>query len=410
MEDQAITATEHNDSFDFVRTLSLLAVILFHAAGAYGAMGAAYWPVHDTLNFSGSAIRELCDVFIMPFFFFIAGYFALRSIRNKTLAGFFITKFRRLYIYWIFVVLFFLPVGGYFILQYDHGHTSYLTYWLNFLLLIKKISIGPLLSGKFSHTHFWFISLLFYCLILFGIFYKSGERFFFKKNRSAAEDYKSITILNLALLGILTAAAYFIFAVLFPGSGWVVIPMVLQFKITHLPVLILFFGFGVYSSYRGWFLKDDSPFNITIWTCLSILFTILFFTAGWDYFNQADVSNTLPPLYLIIFSVIRSFLIVCYLMLTMVLAVKYFSAGNNLIRRVSDVSYEMYLVHLYLITAFQSLFLHFTTIPVPVKIAAVFILGAITTYFAGKYTLYKFPKTCAGVLILGFAVMVILYR
>ena len=74
---------EHNYSFDFLRTIAMLGVILYHVAASYSSL-APYWPVHDTQSFIGNALSVLLDVFIMPFFLFIAGYFVLPSIRNKS--------------------------------------------------------------------------------------------------------------------------------------------------------------------------------------------------------------------------------------------------------------------------------------------------------------------------------------
>ncbi len=410
MNNAQVLVSEHNYSFDFMRTFTILAVILFHAAGAYGIMGAKYWPVVDMQNFLGSAIRELFDVFIMPFFMFIAGYFALPSIRNRSFIGFFISKFKRLYLYWIFLFLFILPIGKYFALKYDHNNVSYITYLLNSFQNIVNVSNDPVSIGTNGHMHFWFISLLFYVLILFGIIYKSCSKLLSEINILKNTSYKEINIFNILIFGFITTLFYFIIILVFPGSYWILIPKILQFKTTHLPVLISFFCFGVYASYRGWFDKQGVPFNLNFWIFVSLLLTILFFITGQDFFTKIDISNTLSPLYLFVFSLIRSFLILSYMMLALLLANRYFSAKNKYIEKVSDVSYEIYLVHLMLVVTFQVIFQHFNFIPVTVKIIAVFILGTITSYFFAKYTIYKFPKIIAVIFILGFVLMTILYR
>lgn len=407
MDNKYGLTTEHDYSFDFVRMIALLSVIIFHAAGAYGVMGSGYWPVTDTQNFFGSAIRELFDVFIMPFFLFIAGYFALPSIRNKTFSKFFINKFNRLYVYWLFIVIILLPLGRYFSLQYQHSNINYFSYWLSSLLDFRNVSIGPL--PKFNHMHFWFISLLFYIFILFGMAYKFSDKLFFKKELFKGKSNRSINIIDILVFGILAALVYYVFLLFFPGSSWVLIPQILQFKITHLPVLISFFGFGIYLSFKKSPVKDI-PFNIRIWLILSILFTVLFFISGQDFFNKNDFSNTLSPLYLFIFSLIRSFLILSYLILTLLVADKFFTKKNVFIKKISVVSYEIYLVHLFFIVAFQITLLHFKMIPVSVKIFTAFFLGTIASYFFGKYTIYKYPKISATILILCFASVLIFFR
>jgi hypothetical protein len=387
----------------------MFGVILFHAAAAYGAMGAKYWPVHDTQTLIGSAIREVFDVFIMPVFFFIAGYFALPSIRNKTLAGFIVNKFRRLYIYWLLFVLFFMPIGTYFMLKYDHSHTNYLSFWFNSLSICKNARNEPLVQGMYMHMHFWFVSLLFYVLILFGVFYKAGGKSLFKRRSFSGEKYKGLSLLNIAVFSILTASAYYLFILLYPGSYWVVVPMFIQFKTTHIPVLVLFFCYGIYSSYRGWFVNEDIPFDAIIWFCLTLLSATLFYMIGQDYFEKIDESNKLSPAYLFGFSLVRSCVIISYLILALKTAIKYFNRKKAVINGFSDVSYEIYLVHLIPIQALQFIFLQFE-IPIAIKIFSVFTLGTIASYFLGKYTLYKFPKTSAVVFVgITFVPMLILY-
>jgi glucans biosynthesis protein C len=402
MNNSQVLTTYHNYSFDFIRAITMLSVILYHAAGAYSSLS-PYWLIHDMQYFLGNALRELLDVFIMPFFLFIAGYFALPSIRNKSLSDFIINKFYRIGVYWLFIVLIFLP----FMLWKAHQSSgSYLDYWLSSLLSFKNISAGPLTLSMYSHMHLWFVSLLFYILVLFGIFYK----FFIKKNIAISKSYKEINISNLLVFGILTTFVYFISILFFPDSSWIIIPMILQFKTTQLLILILYFGFGVYSRYMEWFANNDIPLNLNLWISSVILFTILFFITGQDIFNNIDISNTLSPLYLFIFSLIRSFLLLSYLILFLSLGIKYFNTKTVIIKKISDVSYEIYLVHIFFIYTFQFIFLQFGMIPVTVKIFGVFIFGTFFSYFFGKYTLYKFPKMSAAVMFILFFVLMVIFN
>ena len=405
MNNRQRLTTEHNYSFDFLRTIAMLGVILYHAAGAYSFL-APYWPVHDTQSFIGNALRELLDVFIMPFFLFIAGYFVLPSIRNKSFTAFIVNKFNRLGIYWIFIVLFFLPLIWWRQLQLTG---NYLDYWLNTLLSFKNISVGPL-PKIYNTGHLWFVSLLFYIFILFGALYKLSIKYFVKKNNIKSNSYKEINISNLLILGLLTALVYFISILIFPDSSWINIPMILQFKITQLLILFLYFGFGVYSRYREWFIQKDIPFNLHIWISLALLLTILFFIIGQNVFNNIDISNTFSPIYLLIFSLVKSFLLLSYLILSLSLAIKHFNKKNTIIKKIADVSYEIYLVHIYLVGALQMILTRFGMIPVAVKIFIVFIIGTFISYIFGKYTLYKFPRISAAVMFILFFVLMVIFN
>ena len=90
-ETQQPTSSSRMVSMDFVRVLALFGVILFHASGAYANI--PYWSVQNGTSIVAIGIRELVDVFIMPLFFFLAGYFTLSSLRKKGSWGFFKSKF-----------------------------------------------------------------------------------------------------------------------------------------------------------------------------------------------------------------------------------------------------------------------------------------------------------------------------
>lgn len=412
MSENQISSAEHNYAFDFIRMIALLGVILYHAASAYSVMGAGFWPVQDSTNFPGSTINNLTDVFIMPFFLFIAGYFALPSIKNKSLAGFFMNKFRRLFLYWIIIMVIFLPIIWYFMFKLNVMNFSFLTHWLNSVTNIQDISNtnDKMLITRNLPMHFWFISFLFYVFIVFGIVYKLFCKFFANKTDSDNKTDKNISILHILASGILISLIYFIFILIYPSMNWIIVSKFLQVQTNSMPILILFFCFGVYSNYKGWFVKNNLPYNIKIWTIISLIFTALFLTVGNEFLNNIMISNNLPVWYLLIFSFIRSFLLMSYLMLTITIAVKYFKIKNILVNKFSNVSYEAYIVHVFPLIFLQGFFTSFTMIPIIIKILVIFILTSIISYFLGKYTIHKFPKIVGAIFAVIFILMLVLYR
>ena len=66
---------------DHIRTLMVLLVVVYHSVAAYSTV-APHWWTHDTTSLVSDIIREWFDVFTMPVLFFVAGYFALSSIKN----------------------------------------------------------------------------------------------------------------------------------------------------------------------------------------------------------------------------------------------------------------------------------------------------------------------------------------
>ena len=398
--------TEPNYSFDFLRAIAMLGVILYHTAGAYSSLS-PYWPVQDTQSIIGDGLRELLVVFIMPFFFFIAGFFAVPSLNTNNIKHFIAKKFTRLGTYWIFIILIVIPFFAWKQLQLSG---NYFDYWLSSVLSFNDIAIGSLDSGKYNHMHFWFISLLFYVFILFALFYKIADLFRFKKAADKNNSDKKMMLSVLLIIGLLTVAVDYVFLLLFADSSWVIIPQILQFNVNQLLIMILYFGFGAYSGYRGWFIKNDMPFKLNQWILIASLLTILYFVIGQDFFKNIDTSNNLPPIYLFSFSIVRSFLLLSYLMMFSSLAVQHFNKKNIIVKKIADVSYEIYLVHIFIVGGFQMLFIRFVSIPVAVKICAVFILSTFISYFFGKYTLYRFPKISAGAMFILFFVLMVIFN
>jgi len=128
----------------------------------------------------------IIDVFIMPVLFFIAGYFALPSIREKGTGVFLKDKFLRLGIPWLICVIFIVPIVSY-IQHYKHLGGQPLSYysqfWLNWLRTASDLYTGFLYNSpgnlfyrsaaqiSFNQTAYWFISLLLFFFIIFGIIY-----------------------------------------------------------------------------------------------------------------------------------------------------------------------------------------------------------------------------------------------
>ena len=96
-------------ALDFVRVTALLGVVIYHSAAAYST-NTPYWSVHDGSSIIATGIRELADVFIMPIFFFLAGYFTLSSLRKRGYWSFFKSKFWELGYIWLLVVIIILPI------------------------------------------------------------------------------------------------------------------------------------------------------------------------------------------------------------------------------------------------------------------------------------------------------------
>jgi len=143
---------------DNLRTFMIFLVVLCHAGGVYESSGtwASFWIVDDpaTNNLSGLLFVVL-DIFVMPTLFFVSGFFAPLSLKNKTGRVFLKSKVKRLIIPWAIAVLTLIPLYKViFLYSRNLPQESWTTYfhWSN---------------GIWSQNWLWFLPVLF----LFDIVY-----------------------------------------------------------------------------------------------------------------------------------------------------------------------------------------------------------------------------------------------
>jgi fucose 4-O-acetylase-like acetyltransferase len=143
---------------DNLRTFMIFLVVLVHAGGVYESSGAwaSFWIVDDpsTNNLSG-ILFLIMDIFMIPTIFFISGFFAPLSMKNKKGWAFLKSKFKRLIIPWVIAVLTLIPLYKIiFLYSRNLPQESWTTYfhWSN---------------GIWSQNWLWFLPVLF----LFDVLY-----------------------------------------------------------------------------------------------------------------------------------------------------------------------------------------------------------------------------------------------
>ncbi|MBN2084921.1 MAG: acyltransferase [Anaerolineales bacterium] len=394
---------QHNYSFDFLRVTAMLGVVLYHSAAAYSFLS-PYWAVQDTQHIFGDVLREWLVVFIMPFFFFTAGFFVLPSLRNDTTLQFIWKKIKRLGVYWIFAVLIIIP---FFNSKTSEWTGTYFDFWIGSLLSFRDARVGPMAAGQSNNMHFWFISLLLYVDILFAVAYKIIIRF--RKSEPGHPPAEKLTLSRLAGFALLTTAVDFLLLVFVPDANWIIVPNVIQVSVIQLPTMLLYFAFGMYAKDKGWFAVDSIPLTLRHWLGISFVATAAYFILGQEFFARLLVSNTLPPVYLFCIALIRSVMLLSYLLTAIAVGSAYFQKRNPALNELAGVSYEIYLVHLFIVVAFQMMFAGMPAIPVAVKIPAVFILSTGVSYVLGKFTIHKHPKISAAVMSILFLVMPLIF-
>lgn len=397
------SAAGRMQAFDFVRNIAMLSVILYHCAGAYSAL-APWWALHDGTTAAADFVRQVFDVFMMPAFFFLSGWFFLSSIRKRGMKPFLWDKAKRLGFPWALIMLTAAPLLFYAAAAKAPGGAGedLLRFWLHSYLshaIIPAYGAAP--PSAANQIHLWYISLLLLFFVAAGVVYA-----IVRKRRAAAAPMKpeaaSTVIKALLALAGLTTLASFTASLLFPDTWWFSAGLFVQFQPTKALVYALYFAFGVFSGARNWFAERSKLSRPVVWAALSAALAAIYLLASAKVAAHPDDSQTLPPLLLLGYAAARSLLCVSVLMLLL-------SAGARLKHaqvlnaKLAAQSFNIYLVHFFLVIFFQGFFYDMAFLPALVKMALVFALSVPLSYWLSR-AVSRFPRSFS----IGIAVLFVL--
>jgi peptidoglycan/LPS O-acetylase OafA/YrhL len=142
---------------DNLRTVIIALVVLYHVGGVYEAAGlwGWFWIVDDPTTITWVGIVGIVfDIFMMATLFFLSGYLAQASLKNKSAGEFVKGKFKRLMIPWALAVFTLIPLYKV-IFLYSRGlpQENWTTYFH--------------LTNPNSQNWLWFLPLLFLFDLLF---------------------------------------------------------------------------------------------------------------------------------------------------------------------------------------------------------------------------------------------------
>ena len=399
MSETQKTASSRLVSMDFVRVFALFGVILFHASGAY-SLFTPYWSVHDGTSVVATSLRELVDVFIMPLFFFLAGYITLSSLSKKGSWGFFKSKFWELGFVWTVVVVFVLPFSWW-VVNRQTVTGSYLTTWSTWIQSIGQTRLGVFETPAQSvHLHFWFISLLFAFFIAFLVIYKVARNFavkHFSVGEAAIAASKKTTLAMLAF-ALSCVVGYFVSLLLVPDTSWLTINLFLEFQPSKLFIFAACFGLGVYGYSQKWFADGKQLGRLSLWIPATVLLSAAFIVVGQDVFQNPLTSTALSPAYLMLYAAIRSFLLLSIVMTICSLGVRYFNRPNHTISSIANNSYNIYLLHLFFVSTFQDILMIWPG-PIEIKIAMVFGISLLISFAVSRW-IFKKTGRWKGLIVL----------
>jgi glucan biosynthesis protein C len=157
--------------------------------------------------------------------------------------------------------------------------------------------------------------------------------------------------------------------------------MFLEFQVTRLVPFAGYFAFGVYAKSRGWFADGRPLGSLKLWGAFSAVLAVAYLVFGQPMFADTAGTANLTVGYLLVFVFLRSFLLLSLLVISVSFGVHYWNYASGLDRQLAAGSYNIYLVHFFIVLALQAVLLKWIGGPVPVKIAIVFLV-ALTLSFA----------------------------
>lgn len=338
---------------DNLRYFIVLCVVVLHAALAHSKL-VPWWYVLEVdprMAAFFDLIVLITDVFIMPIMFFIAGYFALRSIRKRGPWLFIRSKLTRIGIPLLVGATAISPIISY-IYEFSRStgaaSSGYLAYWGKYLESFGRFHVGQVASfAQFSHAHFWFLSLLFWFFVVFALLYAIktkvlGSRPAVPEQKDSKDAYALPVLLG---LGVVTGISLVVAMLAFTVDGqepWVIIANLVQFQPTRLFLYLCYFPVGIYAAWKGWFSNGTAVGRLRIWLPACLAMTLVFLGSV-----QKLTAGAAPSLaVLIVYCLSRAFLCLSFLMVLIAFAYRYWNGDSKVNRSLAANSYGIYILHM----------------------------------------------------------------
>ncbi len=400
--------TERLVFLDKIRYSVVLLVVVLHAACAYTNI-IPWWSVLDAER---STLLDLfiilLDMFVMPVLYFIAGYFALPSLRKHGAGGFAIRKLKRLGLPLLLLGIFLVPVVGY--IGY-HGRTpdptGFFTYWWRQMPSAFSLQwvhfVNPQVAARhmndFAIWHLWFISLLLIFFLLTALVYRWLWRPHWQERQPPSPtNYAVMRVLVTTAAGIgLSVALVNRYC---PDWSWAKWGGFIMFQPTRVPVYAGLFIFGIYTFARRWFTASSLPGSPWLWlAACGVLSLALLVVAK----AMLTIPAPIPWSRALSQGLLRALLCLAYIGLLTTLGWRFSRRPNAFWRNLYPVSYDIYLIHLPIVVGLQWMV---AALPVSIylKFTLVAAAGVALSWGLGRALMTPRPKTALGVLVTIFAV------
>lgn len=388
-------------SFDNLRTLMVLFIILLHALCAY-SIATPWWHAQDIKNPLCDVVLITIDTFALPVLFFVSGIFATPSYDRHGPVEFIKEKLKRLGIPLVLLPTFYLPTmvyAGY--LHRTAEPLGFFDYWLHWMstvtdwsvALITNMETGARYADAFTPHHLWFISLL----LVFFLGYAGWKALFPKAVKIYGIGRLTIAAWSCLFIG------FSIISIMVQDWAWLRMGPFFLFQPTRLPVYLFMFIFGILARPH---MDKEHPFPGPTW-----LWLIIFLIAQVGILVMARKVMTTPgPTPLVdsfAHGALRATLSITATCLFVNLLKRFMTGYSAWRQSLSASSYDIYLLHMP-VTVFVQTLLIGMAIPISLKVLVVFLVP--TTLFWGLSRLmaprgYALPAGILAAYFLGFCLL-----
>lgn len=309
---------------DNLRTFMIFLVVLLHAGIVYDRSGAGayFWIVADLATNNISWILNLgIEIMVMPTIFFVSGFFAPLSLKNRDGWAFLKTRFNRLIIPWIVAVFTLIPLYKMiFLYSRNLPQESWTTYF-------------HFSNGIFSQSWLWFLPVLFLFDVLYLVFSK------IKINTSKMSVKKAIGMVF--LFGFI----YLFLMDIFGAQGWTK-TLLIDFQNERVVIYFMIFLVGSLCFQQKTFESKGKNIRSYIILCCTAWIPVYLYISLRLYSIQSlGKSNFSGPVEALIiqFALLFSMLCLLYLMIN---TFRYFlNKPGKITKELNKNSYGVYIIH-----------------------------------------------------------------
>ena len=237
---------------DNLRAFVIVLVIVLHAAITYMADPPSWWYVIDTdRSVVFTWLVLLVDVPIMQVMFFVAGYFAVRSLQRRGPRGFVREKVVRIALPWVLGVVLLAPLATYMNYVSRGVPTGYLKFWTSDFW-------GPM----FQQSVYWFLWVLFVSFLVLVYAYVFPARAPLQAAAPPVEHPRARLFLWFIVL---TAGGAVLFSPNLSLDDWRSLSYLLVVQPSRIAFYAGYFMLGVYAERHGWFTETGFQPRLAPW-------------------------------------------------------------------------------------------------------------------------------------------------